>query len=360
MTRDIWQQRNTSKMFSPSATLVGHTDSVAKVSISPDGNLLASCSADKSGRIWNVSDDNGFCVAILYGHSHGVSDICWHPHQQYVATGADDMTLGVWDVETGSRLRTMEGHTHFLYCCKFHKHGNVLVSGSLDESVRFWDIRSGQCIKAIPAHSDPVTSVDFSWDGTMLASSSSDGLCRLWDFGTGQLLRTLLDQHSPPVTNVCFSPNAHYIMESVLHPEKASLRLWDWKAGDGRVVRRFHGHTNSCYAIPAFFLHDSCVLSASEDGSVTIWNINSGKVQTHDCNMVPSGTDAGAMDCATEPADGLEQRSASRYKHAAPQAITCLDVHEGRNFMALSQIGHPDHMISLTAIPKAVDCGFLA
>jgi COMPASS component SWD3 len=106
--------------------LLGHSDLVSRVSFSPDGTLLASASADKTGRVWRIGNDKNEHVK-LQGHKQGVSDICWHPNQQYVATGADDLTLGIWDASTGTCLRILEGHTHFVYCCKFHNHGSVLV-----------------------------------------------------------------------------------------------------------------------------------------------------------------------------------------------------------------------------------------
>lgn len=198
-------------------TLVGHTSLVSRLEFNDQGTLVASSSSDCTGRIWRL-DSAELISQELKGHKHGISDICWHPDQGHVATAADDMTLALWDVGSGKKMREFKGHTHFVYCCKFHPHGGVLVryglcaacllgcsasiqnagterlpnlrpvqwctrladvkvrlaisssynhsfvstqmSGSLDESVRLWDIRSGHCIKTIPAHADPVTEMD--------------------------------------------------------------------------------------------------------------------------------------------------------------------------------------------------------
>lgn len=111
---------------SESQTLLGHSSLVSRLAYSNDGTLLASASADCTGRVWAV--DRGEPISQeLKGHKYGISDICWHPDQLYVATAADDMTLAFWDVGTGTKLRDFTGHTHFVYCCKVHPHGSVLV-----------------------------------------------------------------------------------------------------------------------------------------------------------------------------------------------------------------------------------------
>lgn len=116
-------------------------------------------------------------------------------------------------------------------------------------------------------------------DGTLLATCSSDGLSRLWDFRTGRLLRTLLDTEcSAPITSLHFCPNGRYLLEAVLQ-ENALVRVWDWQQLEGTVVRRLHGHQNSTYSVPARFVYGAWAASASEDGRVVLWHINSGKVR---------------------------------------------------------------------------------
>eukprot|EP00892_Ulva_mutabilis_P012773 jgi/Ulvmu1/9869/UM057_0023.1 len=390
-------------------TLLGHSSLVSRLAYSKEGTLLASASADCTGRIWAVDHDHPVSQE-LKGHKYGISDICWHPDQAYVATAADDMKLAFWDVETGTKLRDFEGHTHFVYCCKVHPHGSVLISGSLDESVRLWDIRSGHCIRTIPAHADPVTELDCSRDGSLLATCSSDGLSRLWDFRTGRLLRTLLDSEcSAPITALRFCPNSRYLLEATLQ-EDAVVRVWDWQRRDGVVVRRLRGHTNSVYSVPATWVYGAWAASASEDGTVVLWHINSGKMSTIDFNTVPErlaeaqsaaspqasaagpaadaappappAADSHMADAPAEAADAAAAAAkepaaaaAQERKPAAggptraaggggkavekrpaamprPCAINTMSVHEGTQRIAVGQIGRPDHSITLAPFPK--------
>ena len=102
-----------------------HEQVISRISFCPDGELLATCSADATARIWGASD--GTEKNILQGHHAGISDIAWHPNQPCVATASDDLSARVWDAEAGKCLRELRGHSHFLYCCQFNTYGNVLV-----------------------------------------------------------------------------------------------------------------------------------------------------------------------------------------------------------------------------------------
>ena len=208
-------------------TLVGHAGSVAAVKFSPDGQWLATASADATCRLWRLSD--GHCVTVLTGHTGGLSDVCWSDGSDYLATGSDDKTLALWRVPTGERVLTYTGHTAFVFCCAFNPQSNLLASGSFDETVRLWEARSGRCLAVLPAHSDPVTSVAFSHDGTLLVSASYDGACpcwlvvvcvhfvelngvlpplpwtglvRLWNPLDGACMQTLVQDEAPPVSCV--------------------------------------------------------------------------------------------------------------------------------------------------------------
>jgi COMPASS component SWD3 len=59
--------------------------------------------------------------------TQGVCDVAWDARGVYLASASDDTTLRLWDVRSGTCLRTLLGHTNYVFCCNFNPQGNLLV-----------------------------------------------------------------------------------------------------------------------------------------------------------------------------------------------------------------------------------------
>ncbi|KAI9668371.1 MAG: WD domain protein [Alyxoria varia] len=259
--------------YKPCLILRGHKRGVATVRFSPNGNLIASGSADSTVKVWSAN--TGRHLHTLCGHLAGISTVAWSPDSAVLATGSDDKTIRLWNVNTGKPFpHAFVGHHNYVYSLAFSPKGNILVSGSYDEAVFLWDVRTGRIMRSLPAHSDPVCGVDFVRDGTLIASCASDGLIRVWDTPTGQCLRTFFHEDTPPATAVRFSPNGKYILAWMLD---SSIRMWNYV--EGRCVKTYQGHTNTKFSLGGAFAtygdpEQAMIVSGSEDGNVFFWDVN--------------------------------------------------------------------------------------
>ena len=199
-----------------------HENWVWSVVFSPDGQTLASGGEDNTIRIWNVK--TGACTRVIMGHSQWVCAIAFNPRDSTIASGSADSTVKLWDVNTGKCIRTLDEHTDVVYSVAFSPDGKILATGSEDKTIKLWNPITGECLHTLRQHTQQVYSVAFSPDGKMLASGSGDTTINLWQVETGKLLHTLADGHTLPIRCVAFSPDGKLIASG---GEDEKIQLWD-------------------------------------------------------------------------------------------------------------------------------------
>ena len=69
--------------------------------------------------------------------------------------------------------------------------GALLASGSEDKTVKLWDVQTQREVATLKGHGDSVTSVAFAPDGRLLASGGEDKTVKLWDVQTQREVATL-------------------------------------------------------------------------------------------------------------------------------------------------------------------------
>jgi WD40 repeat protein len=250
--------------------LYGHSATINSLDFSPDGSLLATGSNDGTVKIWNVQ--TGGLIRTLEGHSGPVNSVIFSPDGELLASGSSDNTVRIWHVSDGTLLRTLEGHIGTVYSVAFSPDGNLLASGSADNTARIWQVSEGALVHTLEGHTSTVNGVVFSPDGSLLASGSSDNTVRIWQVSDGTLLLTL-EGHTGVVVSVDFSPDGS-LLASGSNDKTARL----WQVSDGTELATLLINYYSVGHVE--FSPDGKLLAVIDSGDIDFWGINAKAVGT--------------------------------------------------------------------------------
>lgn len=84
------------------------------VAISPDGNVVGGC-GDRFVQLFDVK--TGERLHRLEGHTRPVLSIAFTPDGQLVASSSADGTVRLWNVKTGQHIKTLAGRQRTPIAC---------------------------------------------------------------------------------------------------------------------------------------------------------------------------------------------------------------------------------------------------
>ena len=248
-------------------TLIGHLWGINSISFTPDGNVLASGSSDKTIRLWQVS--NGSLLQILTGHSDQVMSVVFSPDGKTLAGGGWDKTIKFWSTNNGSLIKTLTTIDD-ISSIAFSPDGGKIVSGSYGFTIQLWQINQDSSIYVITDYNGNVQCVAFSPDGNEFAASRGIGLIQLWRTSDGSLERTLTD-HTSSISSVVFSPDGNILAGGTFK----TVQLW--RVSDGILLKTFTGHSGQVKSV-VFSPDGNKLVSGGGDQTIKVWRVSDGKL----------------------------------------------------------------------------------
>jgi general transcriptional corepressor TUP1 len=229
-----------------------HQSVVCCVRFSLDGRYVAT-GCNRLAQIYDVV--TGQTVATLQDNGNKddtdlyIRSVCFSPDGKYLATGAEDKIIRVWDIASSRIVNSFTGHEQDIYSLDYSRNGRLIASGSGDHTVRLWDLESGRQLSSFQID-DGVTTVAISPNNQFLAAGSLDKSVRVWDIN-GNLIERLEGDygHRDSVYSVAFSPDTSSLVSGSLDK---TIKMWDLRdvngrpgmrnMGQARCSRTFEGH----------------------------------------------------------------------------------------------------------------------
>ena len=142
------------------------------------GNQVA-IGLERNVYVWSAEAGTVSCLLETSPDTY-VSSVKWSGDGAYVGVGLGSGETQIWDVEEGTKLRSMYGHDTRVGVLGWNKH--ILSTGARSGLVYNHDVRIAQHkVAELISHTAEVCGLEWRSDGSQLATGGNDNLVSIWD-----------------------------------------------------------------------------------------------------------------------------------------------------------------------------------
>ncbi|XP_026500206.2 actin-interacting protein 1 [Vanessa tameamea] len=216
--------------------------------------------------------ETGTSVGEISGQSKPINSVDFRPARPFrIVTASEDNTIAVFEGPPFKFKCTKQEHTRFAQAVRYSPDGSLFASAGFDGKIFLFDGATSELKGEIgsPAHKGGVYGIAWSPDGKQLLSCSGDKTCAIWDIETMQ--RAFIFNMGTAVENQqvsCLWQGKHLLSVSL----SGDINYLDVENPD-TPLRVLTGHNKP---ITCLELQDKGLFTASHDGSVTLWNVETG------------------------------------------------------------------------------------
>lgn len=246
---------------------------VHAIAYSPDGKRIAVAGGfpGRSGEVRLIRQGNGFESQVLATAGDTFLTVTFAPDGKLLLAGGADNSIRVFETSSGREIRRLDQHADWITDLAVAPDGIHFASASRDKTARLFKLESGELDETYDGHGALVFAVAFSADSKRIFSGGRDRELHAWSakdarrmFVTrgfaGEILRVVVHQEL-----VFTAASDRRIRQHRIQEKRAEL------------VRSYDELSDTVYSL-ALHPDHSLVAAGCHDGSIRVWNFDSGEL----------------------------------------------------------------------------------
>ncbi|KAG9240585.1 WD40-repeat-containing domain protein [Calycina marina] len=266
------------------------------------GNQVA-IGLERNVYVWSA--ESGTVSSLLETSSDTyVSSVKWSDDGAYVSVGLGTGEVQIWDVEEGTKLRSMYGHDTRVGVMGWDKH--TLSTGARSGLVFNHDVRISQHkIAELVSHTSEVCGLEWRADGAQLATGGNDNLVSIWDARSLAVPKFTKTNHKAAVKALSWCPWAPNVLATGGGSYDKHIHFWNTTTG----ARVNSIDTGSQVTSLRWSPHYREIVSTSgfPDNSISIWSyptlVRNVEIPAHETRVLHSCLSPDGQMLATAAAD---------------------------------------------------------
>lgn len=261
----------------------GQGELIRDLEFSPDGTVLATVAGnweDFAIRLWEIP--SGEPLMVLEGHSGIVWGLAFSPDGQLLASASADTTARVWDWHSGALLETLDLPGQ-VTSVEFSPNGQSLAVGGVlvwpDAAIWVYSVETWEPLMQL-AEFWNIPDIAFSPDGALLAGGGTSRNVRVWNASDGEQ-RSIL-YHSGQVAGLAISPDGATLATGLCEAAEQNLctrgGMWMWDLESGRSLERVSDFPDWVKGV-AYSPDGGTLFAASNDGTIRLYSAADGELE---------------------------------------------------------------------------------
>ncbi|XP_055376236.1 cilia- and flagella-associated protein 52 [Condylostylus longicornis] len=201
--------------------------------------------------------------------SSPISSITPIGHEKFLI-GTEESEVYMLNLKTFEFKLLLTSHKSQIYDIQFPKGFSQVFATSGYESIRIWSTARLQELLRIIVFNFTCAAIKFTTDGHSILSAWNDGVLRAFTPITGKLIWAIPNAHNKGCTAITISQNGRIMISGGV---EGQVRVWKIEPFRQSLIGVLKEHSAPISTVD-FNKFDTEVVSASQDGSCVIWDIN--------------------------------------------------------------------------------------